>query len=113
MMLHWIALSAAICSSLVGQVFLKSGAESLNGAGFIEQMLRWQTLVGLCFYGAGAMLYIAALRKIPMSVALPCTAASYVVIALIGWWFFGETLGTQKLAAIGLIAAGVIVLASA
>lgn len=113
MMIHWIALAAAICSSLVGQVFLKAGATTLNGAGFIEQMLRWQTLLGLCFYGSGAMLYIAALRKIPMSVALPCTAASYVVIAAIGWWFFGETLGTQKIAAIGLIAAGVILLASA
>lgn len=113
MTLHWIALAAAICSSLVGQVLLKSGAESLDGAGFVEQMLRWQTLLGLCFYGTGAMLYIAALRKLPMSVALPCTAASYVVIAFVGWWFFGETLGAQKVAAIGLIAAGVIVLATA
>jgi multidrug transporter EmrE-like cation transporter len=113
MIFHWIALWAAICSSLVGQVLLKAGAESLNGASFIAQMLRWQTLLGLCFYGAGAMLYIAALRKIPMSVALPCTAASYVAIALIGWWFFGEALGGQKIAAIGLIAVGVIVLASA
>jgi drug/metabolite transporter (DMT)-like permease len=39
---------------------------------------------------AGALLYIVALRRIPMSVALPCTAASYIVIAVIGWWFFGE-----------------------
>ena len=48
-----------------------------------------------------------------MSVALPCTAASYVVIAAIGWYFFGETLGTQKMAAIALIAAGVLMLATA
>ncbi|MBS7811844.1 DMT family transporter [Roseococcus pinisoli] len=113
MTMHWIALAAAICSSLVGQILLKAGAESLAGAGFVEQMLRWQTMLGLCFYGMGAMLYIAALRKIPMSVALPCTAASYVVIALVGWWFFGEALGTQKVAAISLIAAGVLVLATA
>jgi multidrug transporter EmrE-like cation transporter len=46
-----------------------------------------------------------------MSVALPCTAASYIVIAVIGWWFFGEALGAQKLAAITLIGAGVIMLA--
>lgn len=111
--MHWVALSAAICSSLVGQIFLKTGAESLNGAGFVEQMLRWQTILGLGFYGAGAMLYIAALRKIPMSVALPCTAGSYVLIAAIGWWFFGEAMGPQKIAAVSVIALGVILLASA
>jgi multidrug transporter EmrE-like cation transporter len=54
-----------------------------------------------------------ALRKIPMSVALPCTAASYAVIALIGWWFFAEPLGAQKVAAILLIIGGVALLATA
>ncbi len=48
-----------------------------------------------------------------MSVALPCTAASYVVIALIGHFAFGEALGPQKALAIALISAGVVVLASA
>jgi multidrug transporter EmrE-like cation transporter len=48
-----------------------------------------------------------------MSVALPCTAASYVVIALVGHFAFGEALGPQKMMAIALISAGVVVLASA
>ncbi|MBX9748518.1 MAG: EamA family transporter [Roseococcus sp.] len=113
MTLYWGALVAAICSSLVGQVLLKAGAETMSGVSFITQMLRWQTMLGLCFYGLGALLYIMALRRIPMSVALPCTAASYVVIAAIGWYFFGETLGVQKMAAIALIAAGVVLLAAA
>jgi len=113
MTFYWGALTAAICSSLVGQVLLKSGAEAMVGVSFITQMLRWQTMLGLCFYGAGALLYIMALRRIPMSVALPCTAASYVVIAAIGWYFFGESLGVQKMAAIALIAAGVVLLAAA
>ena len=47
-----------------------------------------------------------------MSVALPCTAASYVVIALIGWGMFGESLGPAKIAAIALISAGVVLLAT-
>jgi multidrug transporter EmrE-like cation transporter len=62
--------------------------------------------------GLIALLYIIALRRIPMSVALPCTAASYVVIAIIGWAIFGESLGIQKIAAIALIAAGVALLAT-
>lgn len=113
MSFYWGALIAAICSSLVGQVLLKAGANMEGGVSFITQMLRWQTILGLFFYGLGALLYIMALRRIPMSVALPCTAASYVVIAAIGWYFFGETLGVQKMAAIALIAAGVVLLAAA
>jgi multidrug transporter EmrE-like cation transporter len=107
----WLALAAAISSSLVGQVLLKSGAEGMSGGSLMAQLLRPTTVLGFGFYGIGALLYIVALRRIPMSVALPCTAASYIVIALIGWWFFGEVLGAQKLAAITLIGAGVIMLA--
>lgn len=110
---HWLALATAIVSSLIGQVLLKAGAEATGAASFASQLLRWQTLLGVGFYGAGALLYILALRKIPMSVALPCTAASYVLIALIGWWAFAEPLGAQKLAAIALIISGVVLLATA
>ena len=56
------------------------------------------------------MLYIVALRKIPMSVALPCTAASYVVAALIGYYMFGEAMGGAKIGGIGLICLGVLML---
>jgi small multidrug resistance pump len=110
----WITLAAAITTSLIGQVLLKAGAsDSVQAAtGFMDQLFRWQTIIGLGCYGGAALLYIVALRKIPMSVALPCTAASYVVIALIGWAVFGESLGVQKMAAIALICGGVVLLAT-
>lgn len=107
---YWLALAGAIFVSLAGQVLLKAGAGGPGG--LVAQVLRPQTLIGLACYGAGAMFYIVALRRIPMSVALPCTAASYAAVALIGYFAFGEALGPQKLAAIGLICAGVILLAA-
>jgi multidrug transporter EmrE-like cation transporter len=112
--MYWLALAAAISTSLVGQVLLKSGASGSVAAegSFIDQLFRIPTMVGLVFYGGAALLYIIALRKIPMSVALPCTAASYVVIAIIGWAMFGESLGAMKIGAIALIAAGVALLAT-
>jgi multidrug transporter EmrE-like cation transporter len=112
--LYWGALAAAVCASLTGQVLLKLGTEgaAAGAGGFVQQVLRWPTLLGLACYGGSAFLYILALRRIPMSVALPCTAASYILIALIGWWFFREPLGAQKVAAILLIAAGVALLAT-
>jgi multidrug transporter EmrE-like cation transporter len=114
MTIAWIVLAAAITTSLVGQILLKAGASDsvAASAGFIDQLFRWQTIIGLGCYGGAALLYIIALRKIPMSIALPCTAASYVVIAVIGWAVFGEALGVQKMLAIGLISLGVVLLAT-
>lgn len=108
---YWAALALAIATSLAGQVMLKAGAVAEGH--FLAQLFRPTTMIGLVTYGGAALLYIVALRRIPMSIALPCTAASYVAVAVIGHLMFGESLGTQKLAAIGLICGGVLLLASA
>ena len=70
-------------------------------------------MVGRVLFGGAAMLYIVALRRIPMSVALPFTAISYIAAALIGHYTFHEPLTVMHLAAIGMIAAGVVTLALA
>jgi multidrug transporter EmrE-like cation transporter len=108
--LYWSVLAAAIATSMVGQTLLKAGA---GAADLLRQMLDPRTLVGLCLYGGAAFLYIIALRRIPMSVALPCTAISYVAAALIGHYAFAEPLGFGQLGGISLICAGVVLLAFA
>ena len=107
---HWPALMAAVAASIVGQGLLKAGA---GAESFAAQVLDPRTLLGLGLYGASALFYIVALRRIPMSVALPSTAMSYVAAALVGYWVFGETLGGQQVAGVTLIAAGVVLLALA
>jgi multidrug transporter EmrE-like cation transporter len=102
-------LAAAIATSLLGQTLLKAGAGAPN---FLAQVLDPRTLGGFVLYGGAAMLYIVALRRIPMSVALPCTAASYIAAALIGHYAFAEPLGAMKLVAIGIIGLGVVLLAT-
>ncbi len=106
----WAVLGAAIVTSLGGQTLLKAGAGAPD---FIAQLLDWRTLLGLTLYGGAAMLYIVALRRIPMSVALPCTAVSYIAVALIGHFAYAEPLTPMHVGAIGLIACGVALLALA
>ena len=108
MTLHWVVLGLAIVTSMAGQTLLKAGA---GAEAFVAQLQDWRTLLGLGLYGGAALFYIVALRKIPVSVALPCTAVSYIAIALIGHYVFGETLSMTRVAAIGLIGVGVVVLA--
>ncbi len=110
MTIYWTTLFAAIATSMAGQALLKAGAGAVD---FITQLLDWRTLLGFCLYGGASVLYIVALRRIPMSRALPCTAVSYVAAALIGHYAFGEALGVTHLAAIALICGGVVVLAFA
>jgi multidrug transporter EmrE-like cation transporter len=107
---HWIMLAVAIVTSMAGQTLLKAGAGVPN---FIAQLFDVRTLAGFVLYGGAAVLYIVALRRIPMSVALPCTAASYVAAALIGHYAFAEPLGAARIGAIGLICLGVVLLATA
>jgi small multidrug resistance pump len=107
---YWMVLAAAISISMAGQTLLKAGA---GAADFVTQLFDPRTLLGLCLYGGSALLYILALRRIPMSVALPCTAFSYVAAALIGHYGFAEPLGALHLSALGLICAGVVMLALA
>ena len=110
MTIYWLTLLAAITTSTAGQALLKAGAGSAN---FIAQLFDWRTLFGLLLYGAAAILYIVALRRIPMSRALPCTAISYVVAVVIGHYVFSEPFGMAHVAAIALICGGVVVLALA
>ena len=110
MTLYWTVLAAAIVTSILGQTLLKTAAGS---ADFVSQLFDPRTLIGLCLYGGAALLYIVALRRIPMSVALPCTASSYVAVALIGHYGFAEPLGAMQLGALALICIGVVMLALA
>lgn len=109
-MIYWIVLLTAIAVSMVGQTLLKAGAGAPT---FLAQLFDWHTLLGFVLYGGSAVLYIIALRRIPMSVALPCTAISYIAAALIGHFAFQEPMGTTHIAAIALICAGVVALAFA
>jgi small multidrug resistance pump len=106
--LYWMALALAITTSMGGQTLLKIGASAPS---FVEQLFDLRTILGLGIYGGSALLYIVALRRIPMSVALPCTAVSYVVAALIGHFGFAEPMEIAKIAGIGMICLGVLTLA--
>jgi small multidrug resistance pump len=104
---HWGALALAIATSMAGQTLLKIGSAAPS---FVAQLFDARTIAGLGLYGGSALLYIVALRKIPMSVALPSTAVSYVVAALIGHYGFAEPMDIPKIAGIAMICLGVVML---
>jgi multidrug transporter EmrE-like cation transporter len=108
MTLAYLALAAAILIGVGGQVCLKLGATDAGGIG--EQLLRWQTVSGLLLYLVSGIVYVIALRKIPVMVAFPSVSPSYVLMAGIDHFWFKEVLGMAQLAGIALIIGGVFLL---
>jgi small multidrug resistance pump len=114
MTLAWINLWLAISMSLVGQTLLKAGATSRQAsAALLSQFLDPRTVAGLGLYVVAALLYIVALRRIALSVALPCTAASYIGAVFVGRAVFGEAVTPLHLAAVAVIGCGLVMLAFA
>jgi multidrug transporter EmrE-like cation transporter len=110
MMVVWPLLLLSIGAAIGAQACLKIGAGANN---FTDQLMDGHTVVGLLLYAVAALLYIVALRHIPMSVALPSTALSYVGVVLIGHYHFGEPLSATHVAGILVICFGVLLLALA
>ena len=107
--MYWVFLNGAMIAAVFGQALLKGG----SGAGtFMQQLLDIRPILGLGCYGGSAMLSMVALRGIPLSVALPATAMSYIAVAMIGHFVFHEPIGPQRLAGLGMILAGVLVLST-
>ena len=105
---HYLALAAAILVGVAGQLLLKSGAAGAGG--FVDQLFRWHSIIGLGLYGMAAFLYMAALQTIPVSVAFPSVSISYALVVLLGHFLYGEALGWPQVAGVLLICSGIAIL---
>ena len=110
MMMVWALLMLSVGTAVGAQTLLKIGAGTHN---ISDQLTDRHTVIGLMLYGVAALLYIVALRHIPLSVALPSTALSYVGVVLIGHYHFSEPLSGMHIAGVFVICLGVLFLALA
>jgi small multidrug resistance pump len=108
MSLSYLSLVAAILLGIVGQIVLKSAAVGAPSLG--AQFLNPLTIAGLAVYGFAALAYVAALNRIPVSIAFPSVAASYAVVAVIAHFLWNEPLGWAQLGGIVLIGGGIVLI---
>ncbi|NJR52017.1 MAG: EamA-like transporter family protein [Leptolyngbyaceae cyanobacterium CSU_1_3] len=109
----------SIAAGTGGQFFLKTGALKLgrlSSGNFVSHVIGIVTtpelLVGLMFYAIGAVLYILLLTRVKLSVLGPAVALQYVFAVLMGKFIFGESIPITRLAGMGMIIGGVILLIS-
>ncbi len=86
----------AVAFSVVGQLFLKSGAQHLAGLGRLEFLLaaarNIHVLAGLVAWTASTLCWLYVLRVAPLSRAYGLTSLTYVLIPLASVYLFGEQL---------------------
>jgi len=105
----------------VAQLLLKAGTNALGGAIHLTMDNWFQTglkvatqlpiLGGLACYVVSLVVWIIGLSRTDVTIAYPMLSLGYVVSALGAWLFLGETVTLQRLAAIGVIMIGVVLLA--
>jgi multidrug transporter EmrE-like cation transporter len=110
-----LVMTGVVLNALA-QSLLKLGTNRLGGAEFTlastpELVLRtltmWPFLLGYAFYGISLVVWIAALSRVPVTIAYPMLSIGYVINALIARYWLGESLSASGWTGIGLICVGV------
>ena len=104
------------------QILMKAGT---NNVGFFEfsaanilpigwkLATEWHIVVALFCYALSVVIWILALSRVPVSIAFPMLSMAYVVNAVAAWYLLDEPFNPTKLAGMGVIILGVIIISRA
>jgi drug/metabolite transporter (DMT)-like permease len=65
----------------------------------------------LTAYGLSVIVWIVGLSRVPVSQAYPLLSLGYVLNIGLAWWLFGEVPNAQRVIGVGVIVAGVVLVA--
>jgi multidrug transporter EmrE-like cation transporter len=106
----WIALLAVICN-VAAQIAMKYAGRDIQSQKYMLWLSPW-LLIALALYGGSFILTVRIFASNQLSIASPAMAgATFLFIVLASYYLLGETISYQKLAGIGIIFIGIVVLA--
>ena len=117
---NWLLILGAVLLGTLAQLLLKAGTNvvgsfAFSGANLIP--VGWQLatqpliLAGILSYGLSLIVWIMALSRVEVSLAYPMVSIGYVLTALAAWQLLGESLSVMRIAGIGVIIVGVVLVA--
>ncbi|UUZ83648.1 EamA family transporter [Paenibacillus sp. P26] len=117
-MIHYIWLIVSVLLGAAGQVLMKWGVSAPRpaGAGWLSWgtlTAAWPVLAGLFCYGLSSVFWLFALRKFPLSTAYPMVSLGYILVMVLGYYLFQESLSMQKWFGAAFISLGVLLIARA
>jgi drug/metabolite transporter (DMT)-like permease len=115
--------SVLLCGVLLNafaQLWLKaatqvSGPLVTTDSNLMEKGLRLLAVPSLWYaltaYGVSVIVWIVGLSRVPVSQAYPLLSLGYVLNIGLAWWFFAEVPNAQRVIGVGVIVAGVVLVA--
>jgi drug/metabolite transporter (DMT)-like permease len=108
-------LIPAILLSTTGELFLKRGMTEIGAFDFTSTSTIIPTFIkilsnpyiwiGFIGFGGGSVFWLSVISRVPLSLAYPMLALSYVIVVVEAWIFLGE--GLHPLRIIGAIVVGI------
>lgn len=89
----------------LAQLFLKSGVARINWS-LLGIITNWVLVLGVIFYGLGALIMLFALKQGELSLLYPFLSLSYVWVPILSIFFLGEKLVLMQWLGIALIIIG-------
>ena len=97
-----------------GQMLFKQGMKDKiidSVPAMIKALFTPLVFLGLVLYALTTMLWLYILNKVPISRAHPIQALAFPLVAIFSFLFFKETIPAYRWIGIGIIVAGIIVVA--
>ena len=111
-----LLILGAVLFSVLGQLFLKSGAQHLGGLSRLEFLYGaardLHVILGIAAMAASTLCWLFVLRVAPLSRAYGLTSLTYVLTPLAGAFIFGEQIRRAHGIGSALIIAGIAFLLS-
>ena len=109
-------LLISISFGAAGQLCLKYGVtllgEGVSPIAVIKGIFTPYVFGGFVLYGLSSLIYLNVLSRLDLSNAYPFVALSFVIVTVLSWYLFDETLPMLRIIGLALILAGVFTVAA-
>lgn len=113
-MIKYLLLLLSMTLAITGQFFFKSGLSgsslSPNAQSIIKTIFTPQVFMGFAMYGISSIVWLFVLQKLPLSVAYPALALTYVIVVFASAFILHEPLTVNKVVGSFIIVMGVILM---
>jgi len=107
----------AVALGATGQIVMKRGMQiygEVSAASVWTQLIPIlkvpQVFIGFVCYGISAVLWIAVVSNVDLSLAYPMVSLAYVIVFVASWLLLGEQISALRLVGLLIIVAGVLVI---
>ena len=109
-----LLIVASMACTVAGNLLLKLGSGEPGVSPIWPlSLLNWKTFLGALVFCCAMIFYIMVLKRTSLNLAQSIFATQFVLVILAAFFVLGESIGPYRWFGIGLIAAGLFVIAIA